>query len=135
MSTYFNDIQAALDTRLNSLTGGHNIGWEFTPADFNGANYLRPTFLPAAVEQASLGDTGKDLYNGLYQVDVFFRKGTGRSTIPDEIGDHFKRGTILTYNGISLRVLAVSIESSSTEDNYHVVPVTINWEVFTPPRS
>jgi hypothetical protein len=136
MSTYFNDIQAALDIRLSTITGSPTILWPLVPGLPNATdNYLRPTFLPGESVQVTLGDTGKDFTTGLYQVDVFERRGTGRSSQPDVIGDHFKRGTYLTYNGITVRIMSVSIRATQTDENHTFTPVVIRWEVYTPPRS
>lgn len=135
MSTFFNDIQAALDTRLASMTGGYDIAWPNVPYEpAVDSTYLRPTFLPSATEQAALGDSGKDLTAGIYQVDVFTAAGSGRTTIPDTIADHFKRGTNLTYNGITLRVRSVSILSATIDGSWQQVPVSIDFYVYTDAR-
>lgn len=136
MSTFFNDIQTALDTRLSTLSGSPTIDWEFVPATQAATSpYLRPTFLPGDTTQASLGDSGKDYAVGLYQVDSFTRRGTGRSSWPDVIADHFKRGTYLAYNGITVRIMSVSISRAETEENFTITPVVIRWEIYTPARS
>lgn len=136
MSTFFNDIQAALDTQLATIASTNTIDWEFTPANLSATtNYLRPTFIPGDTTQASLGVSGIDYATGLYQVDVFTRRATGRSAKPDVIADLFKRGTHLTYNGITVRIMSVSIRVSNSEDNYTITPVVIRWEIHTPARS
>ena len=135
MATHFNDIQAALDTRLSTLSGGYSIAWpntKFEPeAD---QTFLSPSFIPNATEQAGLGSSGKDETNGLYQIDVVYPAGTGRSTIPDSVADHFKRGTVLTYNSVNVRVRSVSIESAVTEGAFHFVPVTVDFQTYTDAR-
>ncbi|MFW0776297.1 MAG: phage tail terminator-like protein [Rickettsiales bacterium] len=133
MSTYFNDIQAALDTQLATISGSPDIAWEHTVSSPDG-DYIRPTFLPGETVQACRGDDGQDLTNGIYQVDVFKVRGTGRSQQPDVIATLFKRGTYLTYNGITVRIVSSSIERSTDEENYTITPVSIRWQVFTPPR-
>ena len=136
MSTHFNDIEAALDIRLGTLAGSPTIERFNLPFTSDATeNYLRPTFLPAETVQACFGDLGQDLTNGIYQVDVFHLRGKGRSSQPDVIADHFKRGTILTYNGVNIRVISASIEPSFTEDNFMITPVSIRWQVFTSPRA
>jgi phage baseplate assembly protein gpV len=135
MATHFNDIQAALDTRLSTLSGGYSIAWpntKFEPeAD---QTFLSPSFIPNTTEQVGLGSSGKDETNGLYQIDVVYPAGTGRSTIPDSIADHFKRGTVLTYNSVNVRVRSVSIESAVTEGAFHFVPVTVDFQTYTDAR-
>lgn len=135
MSTIFNDIQAALDTRLESMSGGYSIAWPNIPFEPEaGTVYLRPTFLPAETLQAALSDNGKDITVGIYQVDVFNPAGSGRSAIPDTIADHFKRGTNLTYNGITLRIQSVSILSATIDGSWQQVPVSISFYTYTDAR-
>lgn len=135
MATYFNDLQAALDTRLSTLAGGYEIAWpntDFAPSA--GQTFLSPSFLPDQTLQVGLGATGKDETNGIYQIDVVYPAGSGRSTIPDALADHFKRGTVLSYNGTTVRIRSVSIESAITDGAYHFVPVTVSFQTYTDAR-
>lgn len=136
MSTYFADIQTALNVRLDSLTSHPPIAYENVEARQSAATeYLRPTFLPGQTDQASLGDAGKDVTNGIYQVDVFTKLGSGWSAWPDAIADHFKRGTTLTKNNVTLRIVNASIERGLKDEPFYIVPVTIRWQVHTDARS
>ena len=135
MTTVFNDIQAALDTRLNSISGGYDIAWPNIPYEpASGTSYLRPTYLPAETLQSSLGDDGKDFTVGIYQVDVFTTAGSGRTAITDTIADHFKRGTNLTYNGITLRVQSVSLLPVTIDGSWQISPVSISFYTYTDAR-
>lgn len=135
MATNFNDIQAALDTRLSSLSGGYDVAWPNTNYEPAGnGTFLSPNFIPEETLQVGLGANGKDETNGIYQIDVVYPAGQGRSTIPDSIADHFKRGTVMTYNGVSVRVRSVSIEQAITEGAYHFVPVSVNFQTYTDAR-
>lgn len=134
MSTYFNDMQAALDAHLDTMDATP-IAWPNIPYEGDGAEYLRPTFIPAETLQVSLGTTGKDETNAIYQVDVFSLRGSGRSALVDTIADHFKRGTVLTYNGTSLRVRSVSVAPAFLDGAFFIVPVSINVQTYTGARS
>ena len=135
MSTLFNDMQAALDTRLVAMSGGYDIAFPNIPYEPEaGTTYLRPTFLPAETVQAGLGDIGKDITVGIYQVDVFNPAGAGRTAISDTIADHFKRGTNLAYNGITLRVQSVSILPATIDGSWQIVPVSISFYTYTDAR-
>lgn len=136
MSTYFVDIYGALRVNLANIASVPPIAWENKNYDQDATTlYLRPTMLPNETIQASLGDSGKDLYEGMFQVDVFVPDGQGRSDWPDKIADAFKRGTVLTRNGIDVRIQGVSIAPALKEDNFYQVPVEIRWQAFTPARS
>ena len=97
MSKVFSSISAALDVRLNALSGSSPIAWEniaYKPV--KNKLYLRATHLPAPTVQAGLGTAGIDEYLGIYQIDVFAMAGEGRGKAEakaDVIADHFKRGT------------------------------------------
>ena len=136
MSTFFNDIQGALRVQLSTLPNLPPVAWEnYDYSRDSTVLYLRPTALPAETTQASLGDDGKDLHNGIYQVDVFIPDGLGRTTWADEIADHFKRGTVLTQNTVSVRITTVQIEAALKDDNFYMTPVSIGYQAFTAARS
>tara|TARA_R110000803_G_scaffold37766_3_gene81487 strand:- start:52 stop:459 length:408 start_codon:yes stop_codon:yes gene_type:complete len=135
MSTYFNDIQAALDTRLASIAGSPPIAWpniEYEPT--GGTTYLRPAFLPAETLQSGLGSEGLDETNGIYQIDVVYKVGSGRSSLVDSVADHFKRGTVATYNGVNVRIRSVSIAPAIFDIAWHFVPVSVSFQTYTEAR-
>ena len=129
----FIDMETALISRLNTITGNPDIAWpniEFRPS----GEYLRPAFLPSDTIPAALGASGLDETNGVYQVDCFTERGAGRSTLVDTVADHFKRGTVITYGSVNMRVRSVSIGASRDEGAYYVTPITVNWQTYTEPR-
>lgn len=135
MATYFNDIQAAFDNRLNTMSGGYDIAWPnvaYEP-DVN-TTYLRPFFLPAETVQVGLGGDGLDDTRGIYQIDVVFPAGSGRTNIPDVVADHFKRGTNLSYNGTNVRIRSVSIGPALRDGAWYFVPVSIAFQTYTEAR-
>jgi len=135
MATTFNDIQAALDNRLNTFAGGYDIAWpniNYEPA--GNATFLTPNFIPEETLQVGLGTNGKDETNGIYQIDVVYPAGQGRSSVPDSVADHFKRGTVMSYNDVSVRVRSVSIAQAITDGAYHFVPISVNFYSYTDAR-
>lgn len=138
--TIFQDIDAALDKQLSVMVGLPPVAWEnksYTP--ILGTLYLRPTSLPGTSTQSSLGAAGQDSSVGIYQVDVMAKLDTGKklSTVTaDKIADHFKRGTILTYNGRSVRIRSASRKAGrKTGDGWYMVPVEIEYITFTAART
>ena len=136
MSTFFNDIQAAFDAKIGQSVSDP-IAFPNVPYEPSaGTVYVRPTFLPAETIQASLGATGKDETNGVYQIEVVVPRGSGRPQTIDSIADAFKRGTVLTYNGVKVRVRSVSIGIALVTDTaWYSVPVSVNFQTFTEARS
>lgn len=135
MATHFNDIQAALENRLNSLSGGYDIAWPNVKYEPTGNNtFIVPNFIPEETLQVGLGASGKDETNGIFQIDVVYPAGLGRSSVPDSVADHFKRGTTMTYNSVNVRVRSVSIAQAITEGAFHFVPVSVNFQSYTDAR-
>jgi len=136
MSTHFNDIEAALMTQLSTLADAPDIAYpniNYEPTI--GSAYLRANMIPVDTIQASLGTSGKDETNGILQIDVVHPAGEGRSILPDSIADHFKRGTVMTYNGVNVRVRSVSIGSAIREEAWYFVPVSIDFQSYTEART
>jgi hypothetical protein len=135
MSTFFNDMQAALDTHLSTLSGGYDIAWpNITYEPVGNATYLRANFIPAETQQVSLGANGKDETLAIYQIDVVSPRGAGRSTLTDSVADHFKRGTVLTYNNLKLRVRSVSIAPAIQDGAWFFVPLSVSTQTYTGAR-
>lgn len=138
MTTYFSDISAALDSRLNSFAGGDPIAWpntEYTP--ISGTLFLRPTNLPTSSEQSGLGTSGIDTHRGIYQIDVVAMAGEGRGAAEakaDAVADHFSRGTDLLYNGLTVRLGDVSRNQGITIGDRFVIALSINYLAHTAPR-
>lgn len=131
----FNNIQTALDSRLATYV---DLPVAFPNVPYKpqaGMPYLRATFLPAETVQASMGATGKDETNGIYQIDVVVPRGSGRPQALDAIADLFKRGTVLTYNGVKLRIRSVSIDSAILDDEWYFVPISVSFQTYTEARS
>lgn len=136
MSTHFNDIVAALENHLIFFTDLESVpvAWpakDFIPTD---SEYVRCTFLPGDTRQATIGDNGYDAITGLFQIDTFTPKGAARSTLPDDLADHFKRGTILNENDVRLRLRTTSIERPTHGDAWTITPISITWDTFLEAR-
>lgn len=139
MSTAYNDIGAALTARLNTLSPAPSIASEnypFTPvAD---TLYVRETLIPGDVTAPAIGSASQDHTIGIYQVDVFSPLNVGKADAveqADAIADHFKRGTVLTYNGVNVRLQNVSRGTGQADDGkYWQIPIQITFEVYTNAR-
>lgn len=128
-------ITEALHTRLAALTLSPTMSVAWPDIDFTppAAGYLRPTHVPNTVRQATLGSAGKNRYRGIYQVSVFWQRNAGE-LVPREKADlvaaHFKRGTVLTNGGLSIRIYAPPVVAQTMQDGaYTHTPVTIRYQV------
>lgn len=136
MSTFFADIQGALRSQLSTLPSLPPVAWENVDYKPNSDTlFLRATSLPGDTTQECLGVDGLDGHVGIFQVDVFIPDGKGRSTWPDTIADHFKRGTRLESNGITVTITTVSVNTAGKDENFYIVPVSISYQAYTQART
>lgn len=112
--TIYSDISKAFAKKLDLINVGRveavAIGYEndtFEP--IAGTVWIDQQDIPAQKMAAGLGTNDSDEYDGIYQVNVYFPKGDidakfEAMELADDIENHMKRGTSVTYNGESARV-------------------------------
>ncbi len=94
--------------------------------------YLRARHLPNTTQQISLGSTGFNRHQGLFQIDVMWPLGVGE-TAPKEIAgkiiDHFKRGTEFTRESLLIRIPEPpSVAPALVDGVSYMVPVSIRYQ-------
>ena len=132
--SFFADIHAALDTRLNSLAGGVAIAWEnteYTPV--KDTPYLRPTLLMAPSTLMDL-DT-LQMNEGLYQIDLFYPVANGMGDLlnkMDAIYDHFKGALKLTSGSVDVHIKQISrLPGSEISDAWLMASLEINFKSYS----
>jgi len=134
----FTDISAALDARLSTMANLPPVASEneaYTPTQ--GTLFLRVTLLPGDTFQSSLGATGQDKTNGIYQVDIFAESGQGKAeaiAMADNVANHMKRGTILTYNSRQVTIRSAQRRTGTNSDGWYKIPVEIVFYSYTQAR-
>lgn len=135
MTTFFKDIDAALDARLNTMVGLPSVAWpnkKFEPT--LETLYLRPTNL----QGETVPVTNEDMTVGVYQIDVFAESGNGNATVvamADTITDHFKHGTEMVSNSIIVESKTVKINNINNDDNGWIhLAVEVEYFSFTARR-
>jgi hypothetical protein len=133
MSTY-TDINAALITQLQTVTTLPELVLENARANVNANTaWCRAWQLRAATEAATLGLTGQDRFTGLLQVDLFYPQGQGVATsltVAEAVLAVFVKGTYLTSNGVTVRVLRSYLETAQNFQAFFQQPVVVEWEAF-----
>jgi len=137
--SFFLDISAALDGRLNTMVGLPAVAWEnkeYKPTV--GTLYVRPTLLTGGSIPETVGSAGRDLNIGVYQIDIFGEAEQGKNeviTMADTVADHFKHGTQMTYNGSTVEVKTVSQKQAiNNKDGWYQAIVEIAYYSFTARR-
>jgi len=136
MSVYTN-LQIALDTQLNTITGSPAIAWpntEFTPS--HGTLYLEPMLLPITSNLETLN--GYHRYEGIYQINVSVPLEKGTATLNlwlDRIHDLFLSEKRLSAGGDTVFIQAIERGPTQRDtDNgmeYYRSNVDINFIVYT----
>jgi len=107
------------------------------PAQTSSAKWLRTTFMPAPTATLPIG-SGSDQYYGLMQIDVFYGQNSGEyapGRIASAVIDYFKRGTVLTKDGFTVRIHKRPYRGPMIIDGsgWVQIPVTIPYQCFSPP--
>lgn len=132
--SFFLEIHTALDTRLNTLTGGTPIAWENTAyVPIRGTAYLRPTLL---MSPSSLMDLDTlQMNQGFYQVDLFYPLGDGAGVLlskADDIYDHFKGALKLTSGSVNVYIKEISRTAPAEIDNaWYMASIEVHWKAYT----
>lgn len=130
------EIRAALIQRLTAVAPGAAVpaastAWEnktFTPT--TGTRYYRATFLPGEPTVPEIGEGSPNRQVGVFQIDVFDPPNQGdvkTATEAERIVACFKRGTVLTYSGVSVQITQVYRKQGTAEDSWYHVPVIVMW--------
>lgn len=104
---------------------------EYTPVQ--GTAYLRGFLMPAETKNPSQGGLHK-VYNGLYQISVFFGKGVGTGPVEaacNGIEVLFKAGTTIEKSDRLINILRTPAVAKGAPDGagFYMVPVTIWYEM------
>ena len=126
-------IADALLFHLSTLTTTLDIaypGIEFTPD----GNYIDAQVLPNTVDQSSLGADGFNRHAGLFQATVVWKAGQGiiaPTEIASQIVAHFKRGTAIVRNGLTVRTRPPRTTQPIPDGGWVRIPVIVPWFVDT----
>ena len=136
MGVYTN-IQAALDTKLNTIASSPSIAWPNTAFEItHGTTYLEPILVSIDSELHTLN--GYKRYSGIYQVNISvpLEKGTSAlNALVDEVSTLFSSDRELLSGGD--RVLVQNISRGPairyTEDRveFYRTNVDINFIVYS----
>jgi hypothetical protein len=128
----FTNIEAALHTRLATLSGSPAVAWpntHYQPTE--NTTYIRPTILPANTILNTLA--GMEEHKGIYQVDVYvpLEKGVSAlNTLLDSIQSLFKSSKTLTATDI-IFIQAVSRSPAVRDESWYVGFVEINYICYS----
>lgn len=129
----FTNIQAALDTKLSTLSGLPAVCWpntKYSPTE--NTTFLRPTLLSNTSELATLNSY--HLHKGIYQIDIFVALEKGPAamlTLQDSIKAHFENGRRLTAGSDIIYIQAISPGQGIRENAWFMGHVDINYICYS----
>ena len=126
------DILKACNAILNTLPA-FPVAWQNGQTDPVTTHY-RQSFLPAGIENISIGYRGSQKLTGIYQVLVAIPKNTGLADVvvgESDLLAKFSRGTALDFNGQTAEVDRVDITEGFNDGEWFIVPCSIYYEGFT----
>ena len=134
MANYL-DITAAIEIKLQTLsTLPANVCYENTEIESsNGGLTLRTYLIPAVSYYPTLGDSPAH-EKGAYQITIEGDENVGRGqayTLAEALRTHFKRGDILTYNNVNVRIEKVQISPAFISDSKYKVPVRVHYVCYS----
>lgn len=160
MASIYDDIRAALETKLNSVSGVPSISWEnlqFSPT--TGQPYVKPRLLPTRREPAVRGLNPQMYYQGVFRVECYVPEGNGPGAgddLADKIIDALDATSSIYYDNVTDTLLTeeeafittesgkrllldnvihVSIryaerESADIDGPFYMIPVNIGWYIY-----
>jgi hypothetical protein len=133
MSSQYETIQTILDTQLLTVIKAEDLQTENTIRTSKTIKFVRSTLLPAQTQILTLGVGGIDRLNGLFQIDVFTKTGTGfteGNNTADAIMNAFVKGDNHTSGNVVVFIDNKWRISARTLQNFYVVPIFIQWSCY-----
>lgn len=135
-------FESLFNTMCTNLSITHKI-YENTDFDLSevlktnlNAEWVVGTLLPADTSTASLGTSGTEKHDGLFQIDYYSKTGVGGFTDRiDSIANYFSRGMQITANGTVVRILNVSLGVGRRDGAFFVRNIDVSYYAVTPARN
>ena len=134
MASIYDNIRAALETKLSDVSGVPSIGWEnlhFSPT--TGQPYVKPRLLPTRREPAVRGLNPQMYYQGVFRVECYVPEGNGPAAgddLADKIIDAFEAATDVSYSGTIVSIRYAERESAEIDGPFYMIPVNIGWYIY-----
>jgi len=135
MSSIYDDIRAALEVKLDGVSGMPSIAWEnLTFTRTTGQSYVAPRLIPTVREPAVRGLNPQIYYQGLFRVDCYVPEGLGPKAaddLADKIIDAFEATTDVSHNGTIVSIRRAEREQGISDGAFFMVPVNVSWYIYS----
>jgi len=125
-------IQSALDTMLYNWSNTNSVSVAWQNVDFDNTNisqYAQAFMIPAQTFPIALADLSSSDFTGIYQINVYTKKGIGTKTnrdLTESLLTAFGKGS--GANGV--RILQASMSGAIDDDAWLVVPISVRYRML-----
>jgi len=145
-SKFFRNIRIALESQFKTMADDasittrvfENVDFDFSSLEKSNLTneFVRGTILPGDTLSAGVGTTGRDLHQGIFQIDYYNRVGIGAySDKIDSIANAFKKGHKLVVNDTTVNVRNVSLGVGRRDGAFFVRNIDVSYFAVTTARS
>lgn len=132
MSVDYTKIQQAFIAKWQTLNPLPKTQYENNnPETVENGMFVALRFLPSIPDYPELGNDAQSFERGFFTTTIYTVEGSGWKTVSDlanKIVTLFKRNTVLTYSGATVKIKKSYMSSPSSEDGAYQVPVLIEYE-------
>jgi hypothetical protein len=134
MASIYDDIRAALEVKLSTVTDIPSIGWEnaqFSPT--TGQPYVKPRLMPTRREPAVRGPNPQMYYQGLFRIECYVPEGAGPSAgddLADKIMEAFEATTDVSQGSTIVSIRYAEREMAEIDGPFYMIPVNIGWYIY-----
>jgi hypothetical protein len=135
MASIYDNIRAAFEVKLNSVTGVPSIAWEnlsFSPT--TGQPYVKPRLIPTRREPAVRGLNPQMYYQGIFRIECYVPEGNGPSAaddLADKIIGAFEATTDVSSGGTIVSIRYAEREQGELDGPFYMIPINIGWYIYS----
>lgn len=135
MASIYDNIRAALETTLSSVSGVPSIAWEnlqFSPT--TGQPFVKPRLIPTRREPAVRGTNPQMYYQGVFLVECYVPEGNGPAAgddLADKIIEAFEAATDVSHSGTIVSIRYAEREMAELDGPFYKIPVQIGWYIYS----
>lgn len=139
MASIYDDIRAALEVHLSTISGIPDIAYEnvsYSPV--TGSSFVQPRFIPVSRRPAVRGPNPQQRYEGVLRVFCYAPEGNGPAAADDlanKIIDAFDATTDISFTNAEDETIYVSVDYAERDNGFvdspwYYVAVNIGWYVY-----
>lgn len=139
MASIYNDIRAALETKLGTIPGLPAIAYENVPFETStGTSFIKVQFIPTLRRPAVRGLNPQQRYQGVFSLTVYCPDGNGPGLadgFANTLIESFEATTKIDYTNASAETITVSIDYAERQlalmdSPWYYIPVDIGWYTY-----